>query len=807
MVSDVRFALRLLRRSPGFVVATVLTLALGIGGTTAMFSIVNGVLLRPLSYPREREILLIESRADGGSGHLLAPADFLDLARDNHTFRTLAAYREGPSLLRTSTGENVRLHGAVVTADFFNVFGLPPAAGHTFIADSKRESREPVMIVSYDVWQRHLGGTANVVGRAVRVDDQFRRVVGVMSPAFDWPRGADVWLLSPLPVPPPPIALAGDLLTNREMQYFRAVGRVSPNITVSQAQSDLSAVMSAVAARYPGQRARGVKVFPLREEIVGDVRPALLGLLGAVGVVLLIACANVSGLLLARAPGRVREISVREALGASPSRIFRQLLMEGLIVGAIGGLAGLGLGVWVLDLLLAIVPTSLPRLHDIRFDGHVAAWTALVTIATGLLFGLVPALQVRRVDVVKALKEGGARASDGRGRSRPRQVLVVGQIALTFVLLVSAGLLVSSLVRLRSVDPGYRADLVSFVPLPIPPARYPGAAAQAAFYSQVLERVTAHPSVISAAIGFPGPLHGNSAAADVEIDGWPARSTRERPFINLSSVSPSFFATMGIGLLKGRTFSQHDDERGAPVAVINAAAARRLWPSGNALNQRVRFREGTEEWVTIIGIVGDMRSVGLAAPAPATLYLPYVQFPVPFMGLFVRARTVEAETAPAIRSAIREVDPALPIGQILRIDRMLVNSIGQPRFRAVLVAAFAVAGLLLGIVGLYGLISYRVCERAKEIAIRIALGATRRQILSSVMREGLLVTALGIVVGVAGSLATSRVIGSFLFGVTATDPTMFLAVAALFVLVAAVATLLPARRAINATPLQALRTE
>jgi putative ABC transport system permease protein len=835
-----RNLLRSLLANPGFTVVALLTIALGIAANTAIFSVVNGVLLRPLPYPdADRIVQVWTSDADGPRGAHAAP-DFIALQRRATTLERLAGYREDPLTIAPAGGEPVRVTGALVTVDYFEVLGREATLGRAFTRAVDDGRQDPVAVLSYPAWRDTLASDPAIVGRLVRINGVPHTVLGVMPEGFDYPLGARAWVLSPLPVPPPPVDVSGDLLEERQIQYFQAVGRIvstpnsqlptpnsqtptpnsqtptpnaqtptlTPNsrVTIEGVRAELAAIAADAATQYPQTNAnRGVFVEPLRETIVGDVRSALLVLLAAVAVVLLIACANVASLLLARASGRQRELAIRAALGASRWRIVRQLLGESLVLGLVGGWLGLLFGIWAVDLLVAVMPDGVPRTEEIGLDLRVAGAALLVSLASALIFGLVPSLQASRGDTSVALRDGGDRASTaGRGRARTRAALVVIEVALTLVLLVSAGLLANSFLRLQRVDPGFDTDRVSLVAMPLPQGKYADNRAQAAFYQSLLDGLQTRGEIDLAAIAFPNPLQGSNASGAFDIEG---RSTApaERLRANIASVSPDYLRAMGIPLITGRHFTDRDRDPAPTPIIVNATLARRYWPGEDPIGKRVRFDESADTWLTVVGIAADSRNRGLAEEPEPLMYIPFHSFTLPFMSLIVRSDGGTAAVASAVRAEVHRIDPELPVDRVQPLSTILSESVAEPRFRTLLLGVFALTALALAAIGVYGLISYSVANRTREIGIRVALGAQSSQVIGPIVREGLTLAAIGIVLGLVGAYAATKAISTFLFGVEATDPLTFAGVALLLLLVAFLASYIPSRRALRVDALSALR--
>ena len=809
MSHDLRYAIRTLAGNRGFTIVAILTLAIGIGANTAIFSVVDGVLLRPLPYPDPARLVQVTSSSASEPISALAAADFLDLQRDNHTLAALTGYRDDALTIAASNGEPVRVQGTRVTVDYFEVFATPADIGRTFNRAADTNTSEPLVILSHTAWMQQFASDPQIPGRRIRIDGVPHTVVGVMPASFNFPEGSKAWVLSPKPVPPPPIDVPGDLVSDRNVHYFQAVARVKPSVTPEAARTDLAAVASDLAQRFPESNGgRGVGVQSLQEKMVGDVRVVLLLLLGAVGVVLIIACANIASLLLARASGRQRELAIRAALGAGRGRLVRQLITESLLLGGMGGGAGLLLGYWAIALLLAVMPEGIPRVDQIELDARVAAVTLVVAFTSALLFGLIPAVQASRADASLALRDADRTTTGGSHRARTRAVLVLAEIALTSILLVSAGLLLNSLIRLQHVNPGFRTAQVTLISIPLPQSRYPDGKRQAAFYRRMLDAMTRRPEIQSAAILFPSPLEGRNAQGTFTIDGQPPLQRTDRPFTAIGSISGDYFHTLGIPLIQGRTFTEKDDAAAPAVAIVNTTLVHRYFAGQDPIGRRVRFGEDTTEaWITIVGVVGDSRNVGLKDPPTPLLYLPYETFPLAFMGIVTRSTAGVGAIASLARTEAKHIDPDLGIDRIVPLSDVLHESVAEPRFRTLLLGAFALIALVLAAVGIFGLMSYSVAQRTREIGIRVALGATARQVILPVVGEGLWLAMTGIVLGVLGSFAVAQLLRTFLYDVRPTDPLTYVAVGVLLLGVALVATLIPSRRAARVDPIVALRSE
>jgi putative ABC transport system permease protein len=807
VTQDVRYAFRSLARAPGFTLVALLTLALGIGGTTAIFSVVDGILLRPLPYPEPDSIVrLSPTTASAESDAAFSPGDYLDYRNQSSAFTHLAAYRQNAVDL-TGRGDPVRLGAIETTGAFFDVFGLPPLAGRTFSEGTDPPEGARVAVISEKVWEEHFARAADTVGATIRIDGNPTTVLGIMPKVFVHPSGADLWLLARREVPSVPIQIEGDLLAQRDVQYFNAVGRLRRDITVAQARAELRVIGERIAREHPDtNRGEAATVEPLQEALVGDVRTALLVLLGAVGFVLLIACANVASLLLARGTGRHRELAVRSALGASRARLMVQLLIESLVLSIVGGTLGLLLAYWGVDVLLAIAPESIPRIGEVRLDRRVAAFAVLASAAVGVFFGIVPALQGARAQVAEALRDGGR---TGTARSHARNVLVVAEIALSLMLLIGAGLMLTSFLRLRAVDPGFKVQSLMLVGLPLPQGRY-DTPAQARFYEQLYERVTANPITSRAALVFPTPFGGASAAGGYQVEGTPPRPRAERSVAQLSAVSPGYFQTMGIALLKGRDVSFADTADSPNTIVINRTMAEQEWPGQDPIGKRINMGGTSDDpnaWLTVVGVVADSKRDNLQSGVQPAFYISLPQFTVPFTGVVIRSDAGEAAVATAVKTAVHSLDPELPVDEIRTVERILEQVTGQPRFRALLVAAFAAAALLLAAVGLYGLISFTVAQRVPEIGVRLALGASPTHVARLIVGQGLRLALLGIAIGVAGALGVARLLQGLLFSISATDPLVYASLIFLLFTIAAIACYVPARRAMRVDPMTALRAE
>jgi putative ABC transport system permease protein len=799
-VSDLRYAVRLLVRQRATALLIIITLALGIGATSAMFSVINGVLLRPLPFAAPDRIVQV-----GGLG---APADFLDFTRETATFASIAGYVGQVVDLSDGTGDPERLGGLQVTDQFFDVFGVPAAVGRTFDRAHAANDRGTTVVIGHEMWQRRFGGAASVLGRTVRVNGQPRTIIGVMPAGFAWGEAQEngLWMLASSDIPDSPIEVQGELRAARGVNYFQVIARLTPGQTLAHAQGDVDRVARGLAERFPTTNAqRRYTLTQAQEQLVGRLRPALFVLLGAVACVLLIACANVANLLLARAGDRHREMAIRTALGAGRLLLVRQLLFESVVLAVIGGLCGLLVARAGVAVLVALAPQDVPRLNEIGVDRWVVAFTFAICLITGVLFGAAPALQTSRVTPQDVLREAGTRTVGGGRRARlTRSVLVVSQLALALMLVVGASLMVTSFSRLESVDPGFRSEQVVSVQLPVPMTRYPSPQRQAQFYADVLERLHALPLAHSATVGFPLPLSATNATTSVKIEGRENRPD-DKPTAALTLIAPDYFRTLGVPLVQGRDFTAQDSEKAPRVLIVNRAFARKHFPGESALGHRLEAM-GNEK-TTIVGVVGDVRGYGLDQEAPPTMYVPYRQLTLPFMGVLVRTSASAGDVAQSLRAIVRQIDPEMPIDDVETLEQVVGKTIAQPKFRTTLLTAFAGAALVLAIVGVYGVISYTVSQRRREMGIRAALGASPVDLLRLVLRQGLILALAGVAAGLLGAFALSGLLKGLLYGVAATDPMTLVSSTAALIAVAILACALPAWRTMRLDPLSALRDD
>jgi putative ABC transport system permease protein len=800
MLRDIRQGTRSLMRTPSFTVAAVLTLALGIGANTAIFSAVHGVLLRPLPYPDAERLAVvwITNEQEGFDRDVISFPNFRDVREQASTLSGLAAFTGRAATF--SEGEEVeQVRGAAATDDFFGVLGVPAALGRTFGAVDLEEGRSDVVVLSHGLWIRQFGADPSIVGRAIRIGDGTGEVVGVMPPGFAYPEGAEYWQ--------PLIRPAGDagFFDARGAFWLSTIGRLAPSASFQQTNLELSAVMDRLAEEYPGELdGLGLWAEPLRDTIVGDVRPALLVLLGAVGFVLLIACANVANLLLARGAARQKEMAVRAALGASSGRLTRQVLTESLVLAAIGGAVGVLVALWGTSVLMALSPPDLPRAEQVGVNGPVVAFAAIVALLTGLFFGLAPALQARAVSLGSVLREGG-RGGTGDKVGRLRPILITVQVALALVLLVGAGLLIRSFAALQAADPGFRTENVLSFRLTLPASRYPNAPAIREFQRDLSERMEAMPEVDAVRTISTLFLSRLPNMAPITIEGRELEPGAQQASVTSDLVDPGFFAALGVPMVRGRDFGAEDAQDGVPAAIVNETFARRYFPGEDPVGRR--FSWGNSPEYAIVGVVADARRSGLAEPVRAEGYRSTTQELSRSMEYLVTTRRDALAVVPDLRAVLRDLDPSLPIVQLRTVEQALAESVATRRFVMVLLAGFAAVALALAAVGIYGVLAYLVGQRAREIGIRMALGASRRHVLTLVLRDSVTSVVPGVFLGLAGALMLTGLLGGQLHGISPTDPLTFTTVTVLLLGVALVASAVPARRAANTEPMVTLKEE
>jgi len=815
LLKDLRYGLRGLLKRPGFTLVAIITLALGIGANTAIFSVVNAVVLRPLPYADPDRLMTLWETMPGTDQRSVAPGNFVDWKNQSKTFEDLAATFYG-NFNFTSDGDPDRIDGATITSNLMNVLGVNAQLGRTFQADDNEHQDRNVVLISDGLWKRRFGADRNVIGHSITIDETPHTIVGVMGRGFQFPSRSDVWVLG-RNRGAVPMSLISQVPTNdwvheRDAHFVRVIGRLKPGVTISQAQSDIAAVTRRLEQDFPKSNAGlGSNVVPLHAQVVGDVRSMLFILLGAVGFVLLIACTNVANLMLARATQRDREIAIRAAVGASRLRLIRQLLTESLLLSIVGGLAGLLVSIWAVAVFVKLSPGDIPRLNEANVDFRLLGFTLLVSLLTGLGFGLLPAFQATRTNLNTSLKEGGTKASEGRQRRGARNILVVTEIALAQVLLVGAALLAVSYVRVTEINPGFNPDRVLTAKIAPSNKKYPDSKSRATYYTNVLEHLQSLPGVESAGMVMNLPLTGSSMNRGFRVEGRPVPKADENVTMDFQIVSPNYFATLEIPIKRGRGLNTTDVETTEPVIVINETMARQYWPNEDPVGKRMGIGESTKDtsWRTIVGIVSDNRHASLSELPVPTAFISYRQDleSWPRMGFVIRAKTDAASLTAAVRRELAEIDRAQPVYAIEPMENLMRTSVAQRRFIMSLLGSLSAVALLLAMVGIYGVISFSVSERTQEIGIRMALGARGADVLRMVLGQGMRVALIGIVIGLGAAFVLTRLLTGMLFEVSATDPRTFSIVAALLGAVAFFACYIPARRATKVDPLVALRYE
>jgi putative ABC transport system permease protein len=816
LLQDLRYGIRTLARNPSFSVIAVLTLALAIGANTTMFTIVNSVLLRPLPYPEpDRLVMLWEKQLTDNSLGTVSPANFYDWREQTHSFAKMAALDPYPDFILNGYGEPPqRLKGAAVSADFFSLFGIRMALGRDFLSKEDRPNQNQVVVVSYLTWQRHFGGRADIIGKQLNLNNIGYIVIGVLPRDFSFVskptdfqarNRIDLWTPLALPSPPEP--------WQRGTHPLGVFARLKPGIGIGQAQADLDRIAGNLERLYPdADKGRGIAAVPLKQHVVANVRPALLALLTAVGLVLLIACANIGNLLLTRAAARQHEMSLRTALGASGRRLARQLCTESMVLVLLGGLLGLVFAVVAVPVIVRYLPADLPRASEIAVDGPVLAFTSIVSLLTGIAFGFVPLLQTRRVETSASLKKNGRGVTGAH--SYLRSTLIVGQVAIALVLLVGAGLMTKSLWRLLQVSPGFETDHILTARLSLPPQYLNGykfGTGQhrriSAFQRELLEHVRNISGVQSAAFTAYLPLSGADNSWNFEIEGRPPNPPGVNDVMNYRPVSADFFNTLGIPIQRGRSFQGADNEDAPLVVIVNESMARAFWPHKNPLGQRLRFSEN--KWRTIVGIVADVHHETLAAKPEPEMYLPYAQAPNVEARPTIVVRTSAEPTAliKALRKAISEVDSNVPVDQIETMQQIVSASVSQSRFRTAVLFVFALLALSVAGIGLYGVMSYLVGQRMPEFGVRMAVGASSGAVLRLVLGNAARLVGIGIGIGLVSAALLGRLISSLLYGVEPFDAATLTGASVFLAVVAFLASYIPAHRAAKADPMQCLRYE
>ena len=800
-LQDVRYGLRMMLKSYGFTAVAVLALALGIGTNTAIFSLVNVYLLRPLPYAEpERLVTVWQANLRSGTDHdPVSFPNFADFKGQSQVFEQLAAYTPQSFTLTTDGTDPERLQGLRVSPDIFPLLRARPAAGRAFLPEEDVPGAGRVAVVSHALWQRRFGSDPGLVSRSIRIDGENYTVVGVMPADFKFPlqSPADVWT----PLAPH---------VNRDARGFRflsVVGRLKPGVTMERAAAEMSTIARRLEQEYPNNRGWGVNVVSLHQDLTKRARPALLLLLGVVAFVLLIACANVANLLLARATARQKEIAVRVALGASRVRLVRQLLTESLLLALLSGGLGFLVAVWALNILVASMP-DVPTGQSIGLDLKVLGFTLLVSVAAAAVFGLVPALQASKPDLNRSLKESSKSGGGGfGGRRRLRNLLVIAEVAVSLMLLIGAGMMMKSFLNLQSVDPGFDAKNVLVVPVSLLQAKYPESRQRAIFFQQALQRVAALPGVESVGATSMLPLSGEDRANSFTVEGRAPLAAGERTYTNTREVTPDYFRTMRIPVRRGRAFTEHDTEASPLVAVINETMARRFFPDEDPVGKRVTLSGPDGPWFTVVGVVGDVRHSSLSVEPGAEMYGPHLQDPLPSMHLVIRAKTDPQGLVAAVRREVQAMDKDIPASGIRTMEQALTSSMAPARTGLILLSLFAALAVVLATMGIFAFMSFSVTQRVHEIGVRMALGAQQGHVLRLIVGQGMKLVSIGIAAGLLGGALLSRVMSSALYGVRAVDPATFAGVSLLLAVVALLAILIPARRAMKVDPLVALRYE
>ena len=803
---DIRYGLRMLAKSPGFTCVVVLTLALGIGANTAIFSVVSAVLLRPLPFPQPDRIVSIHGLdlRNGETGRPLSYPDFSDLRAQSKTLESVAVSDEGTATL-TGAGEPMHLELCGISADMFAVLRARPMLGRTFVSTEDQPGSR-VVILSHRLWKTRFGSDPNAAGRQILLDAKPYTVAGVMPPEFQFPldqQPMDLWLAMGS-------AVDAESQAERGAHFLRAIGRLKDGVTLEQANAEIAEIAARLAKQYPdsnGHMSMGLQ--PEIDALVGKVQAALLLVLGAVGFLLLIACANAANLLLARAAGRQREMAIRTSLGAGRVRILKQLLTESVLLALAGGSLGLLLAVWGSAALTSLPSLGIPRLASAGVDLRALCFTIGVSLLTGVLFGLAPALHASRFNLFGSLKEGGRTATEGTGRSRIRNILVISQVSLAVVLLIGASLMIESMFHLLHQSPGFDPQGVLVFNLDLPDARYGKPEQSADFFKELQSRIRSLPGVENASAVMPLPLSTDILRTSFEIEGQPMAKS-DLPRTQIRAVGLDYFQAMRIPLVAGREFTARDDRNAPHVIIINQTLARRFFPNENPVGKHMKpgMSAGkTDNMCEIVGVVGDVKHRNLWQQPDPESYVPYEQSAIGAMNIVVRSESDPMLLLPAIREQVRALDAELPIYHAQRMEEYVAASVAQRRFTSLLCSIFAGVGLLLAVVGLFGVISYSVAQRTHEIGVRVAVGAEKRDILRLILTEGMGITVAGIGIGLVGAVAVSSIVKSQLFGVSATDPLTFLGVVAVLGLVALLACYIPARRATRVDPMVALRYE
>jgi putative ABC transport system permease protein len=802
-LDDLRYGARLLRRNPGFAAVAVVTLGLGIGANTAIFSVVSSVLLRSLPYADPDRVMMIWSEVPqrGWTNNIVYPADYLDWKVEARSFSRISAFGE-QSYNLTGNGDPVEMAGAAVAADLFPLLGVTPALGRTFTADEDRPGAVRVVMLGYALWQQRYGGDREITGKSIRINGENLTVVGVMPPGFHFPPWnvhGQVWI---------PLGL-DTVAPSRSTHELSVMARLKPGIPVEQAQAEMTLIARRIEREHPVTNAGWTaRVSPLHDDLVEYTRPALIVLMAAVCLVLLIACANVANLLIARAVVRERETAVRNALGAGRVRLVRQFLTESVLLGLMGGALGLVLAFWGVRFLVFIAPPGTPGIELVQIDARVLGFTLAVSLVTVLVFGLAPSLAGARFDVNEALKQAGRTGSGTAGKARVRAMLVVSEFALALVLLVAAGLMIRSFVLLHRIDPGFKPDHVVAATVPLLNARYSDPGEQSRFFDSVLSRIEALPGVEAATNVVTVPLEGNVGMGFVTEEN-PNPRPGEMPDTNYQVIGPHYFRTLRIPILRGREFTSRDRQGSPGVAIVNEALARLYFPHGDAVGKRLKVGREKGPWLQVVGVAASIRHRSIELEPAPELFVPYAQYPwlTRPRHLLVRTSSDPAPFGAAITAEVRSVDKDQPVSDIRAMDTVVGRSMARTRFSMSLLAAFGALALVLAGVGIYGVVAWSVTQRTREIGIRMALGAGRSQVLWLVLARGACLAGVGVAIGIFGALAAARMLAGLVYGITITDPLTFASISLVLSVVGLAASYFPARRATKVDPMIALRYE
>ena len=808
LIKDIRYGVRGLLKHPGFTAIVVITLALGIGASTAIFSVVDNVLLRRLPYRNAERIVAIEEMNREGTRGQVTSANFLDWRAQNTVFEHLAAIKTTTTNLALSDHAE-RIDLAQTNTNFFDVFGVAPQYGRLFIPQDEQAGHEPVVIVSDTLWRRRFGSDPSLVGKQLTLDGRNFTVIGITPPGFQYPDKTELWV--------PPLKLVPELYANQDvtqtrgMGYLAAVALLKPGVTLPHAAAEMETITARLRQQYPTTNNRRFnRVVSLHEHLVGDTNKVLWLLLGAVTFVLLIGCANVANLLLASGAARQKEMAIRTALGASRWRVMRQLFTESTILALTGGAVGVLIAIWGLAAITKLLPGDFPRLNEIHLDLRILGFTFAASVLTGILFGLVPALQISRPDVQESIRETGRGASGSRRQNRFRQALIAGEIALCVVLLAGAGLLFRSFLRLQSVNTGFVSGQVLTARLTPSGTSYNNQADYDKFYNQVIEKVSAIPGVQDAGLINTLPLD-KGPTTGFRVEGRPVLTPDKWPMVNYRAVSPNYFRAMGIPVVQGRAYTERDNSNAPAVMIINQQTAREIFPDENPVGKRITFGNVDQNqqpvWFEIVGVVANVRSLELREESQSEIYFSSLQDYWAAMSLVVRSTVEPSSLSAAVRQAVNEVDKSVPVSQVKTMDKVVSESITQPRFNLFLLVLFSTVAMLLSAAGIYGVTAYTVSQRTRELGIRLALGAQVGDVLKMILAQGMAVIGVGLVLGLAAAFGLMRLLRSLLFGIGENDPLTFVAITIVLLIVALIACYIPARRATKVDPLEALRAE